>query len=191
MASNFGPLTSDPTISRFRDISPWADIGQALGGPGFGNIVSVAVVPRPREVSIFFVAQAGGAYRLWHTVRLHSGSWSIVEDVLAFSGDAPAGTSSSFEVSAGICPKLGAAVWNTASTEILIAIYRAPFPSASGVLVMRRVPTPQYWPAGRFGQYSPLRAIPVGAMSGPLSPFGMRDVVVTARPFRDNLVPAP
>src|SRR6185503_2494118 len=60
MASNWGPVTSGSSsaFSRFRTVSPWGDVGQALGG-GFGTIVSAAVVAlRPNAVSVLFVAES-------------------------------------------------------------------------------------------------------------------------------------
>jgi hypothetical protein len=189
MASNFGPVTSGDgsTFSRFRTVSGWGEVGLALGG-GFGTIISAAIVAHPRAISVFFVAESGGRYRLWHTVRFSAGggSWRTVKDVLALSGDAPTGTVYPFQVSAGICPELGAFVWDAATTETLVALRGGPNPLE--VLVIRVVSTPRQWRAGVYGDYSPWKSVPSGTLSGQ---FILRNVVVTARPFRDDAAPPP
>ena len=190
MASNFGPFTDEWgfTPNRFRTVSPWGDVGQALGG-GFGNVISAAIVAHPAAVSVFFMADSGGGrYRLWHAVRFSSGggSWRPARDVLALSGDAANGTVYPFHVSAGICPEFGAAVWNAQSTETLVALSQGPDPL--GVSVLRVTSTPRQWRAGVNGVYSPMQNIPSGAMTGP---FILRNVVITARPFRDDATPSP
>jgi hypothetical protein len=189
MASNFGPVTAgSSTFNRFRTVSSWADVGQALGG-GFGNIISAALVAHPNAISIFFVSEASGHFRLMHAVRFAAGggSWRPVKDVFALSGDAANGLTQSFRVAAGTCPEFGATVWDAASTETLVAVYSG---SSSGVRVIRVVSTPRQWQAGVNGVYSPLRSIPMGALNGP-GPLSLRHVVVTARPFRDDAIPPP
>jgi hypothetical protein len=181
MANNFGTVTDGRlgTFSRFRTISPWGNVGQTLGGT-FGTIVSAAIVAHPSAISVFFVAQSGGVYRLWHTVRFSSdGSWRPAKNVLALSGDAPDGAlPDAFKVSAGICPAPQAAVWDQASTETLVALWR---PNSLEVKVMRVTQTPL---PGAADIYSHLQTIPSGQLAGQ---FVLRNVVVSARPFPDNV----
>lgn len=192
MASNFGPVTdgNGRQFNRFRDVSGWGDVGQVLGG-GFGNITSAAIVAQPSAINVFFIAESGGLYRLWHAVRFSAGggSWRPSVDVLSRSGDAPNGSVYSYKVSAGICPAFGAAVWDAQNTELLVALLGGP--NRSEVLVIRVVSTPRQWRPGVNGVYSPwasLPGIPADALNNTFIP---RDVVVTARPFRDNATPPP
>jgi hypothetical protein len=193
MANNFGPVTrgTGSTFSRFRTISPWGDVGRALGG-GFGTIVSAAIVAsRPRAVSVFFVAESGGRYRLWHAVRFSATNrWRPVDDVLAVSGDAPNGSVYAYRVFAGTCPALGAAVWDAQSTEGMVALLGGP--NQFEVLVIRVLSTPQQWRPGVSGIYSPWRHLGVlGRGVDPARRFGVQGLVVVGRPFRDDARPRP
>lgn len=188
MASTFEPA-GGRTFSRFRTVSPWGDVGQALGG-GFGTITSAAIVAQPRAVNVFFVAESGGRTRLWHGVRFSAGggSWRPPKNVLALSGDAPTGSVYSYEVSAGICPEFGAAVWDAQSTELLVALKGGPNPSE--VLVIRVVSAPRQWRAGVNGLYSPWQSLPSIPPDSSNNGFIPGNIVITARPFRDNSTPA-
>ena len=64
-------------------------------------------------MSVLFVAESGGRYRLWRAVRFSAGggSWRPAEDVMRLSGDWPAGHVDSWQVAAGMCPPLGATAW--------------------------------------------------------------------------------
>lgn len=182
-ASNWGPITFPAGMNRFRSISSWAEVGPVLGG-GFGDIVDVAAAPRPSAVDVFFVSHANNRYKIFHTARFSAGSWHPVEDVLALNKDFPTGSTSALRVAAGTCPKLGAAVFDVSTSEPLLAVLGL----SPGVKVIRRVGTPQFWQAGVFGAYSPMRDVPMGALAPPLF---LRDVAITARPFADNAVPPP
>ena len=75
MANDFGasPDSARHPFNRFRAVSPWADVGQALG-QNFGVIESATLVARPRMISVFFVARGSDSrYRLWHAVRQSQG----------------------------------------------------------------------------------------------------------------------
>jgi hypothetical protein len=192
MASNFGPVTdgNGQVFNRFRTVSGWGDVGQVLGG-GFGNISSAAIVARPSAIHVFFIAESGGRYRLWHAVRFSAGggSWRRPVDVLSSSGDAPNGSVYSYKVSAGICPTFGATVWDAQNTELLVTLLGGP--SGFEVLVIRVVSAPRQWGAGVNGVYSPWRSLPGIPADAFNYPFIPQDVVVTARPFRDNATPPP
>jgi hypothetical protein len=189
MASNFGPDTTYGS-NRFNAVSPWGDVGQALGG-GFGNIVSAALVAsRPTAISVFFVAESGGRYRLWHAVRFSAGgTWRPADDVLALSGDAPGGSVYPWRVAAGVCPAFGATDWNAQNTELLVALWGGP--NSSEVVVIRVVPTPRQWTASVNGIYSPLRSLGTLLQADPSRNPTVQNVVVVARPFRDGPLPSP
>lgn len=184
MASNWGPVTSGSgsTFSRFRTVSPWGNVGQVLGGT-FGTIVSAAIVSHPNAVSVLFVAESGGRYRLWRAVRFSAGggSWRPAEDVMRLSGDWTAGHAESWQVAAGMCPPLGATAWTEQNTELVIALWgREDFE----VLVVRAPPT---------GIYSGLRSLGFLSTSSIAAArsFNVPSLIVTARPFPDNAVPPP
>jgi hypothetical protein len=106
MANNYSPVQTSQNFSRFHTVSPWGNVGQVLGG-NRGTITSAAIVAYPSAISVFFVAQLGGVYRLWHTVRFSSdGSWRPAKDVLTLSGEPAIGRTSPFFVTAGVCPEL-------------------------------------------------------------------------------------
>ncbi|MFD0740132.1 hypothetical protein ACFQZQ_12685 [Lysobacter koreensis] len=190
MASDFGPVTdgSGRMFSRFRAVSGWGDVGQVLGG-GFGTITSATVVAQASAVNVFFIAESGGRYRLWHAVRFSAGggSWRPPVDVLSRSGDAANGSVYSYKVSAGICPTFGATVWDAQSTELLIALLGGP--GGFEVLVIRVVSAPRQWRPGVNGIYSPWASLPGIPADGLNNPHIPRDVAITARPFRDNATP--
>jgi hypothetical protein len=183
LANNYSPVQTFQAMSRFHTVSSWGNVGAVLGG-NFGNITSAAIVAHPSAISVFFVGELGGVYRLWHTVRFSSdGSWRPAKDVLALSGE-PLGRTAPFLVSAGICPELGAAVWDESTTETLVALRLSVAPPAVGVI--RVAKTARQWAPGVNGFYSPMRTIPTGPMG---STFLLRNVSVAARPFRDNATP--
>jgi hypothetical protein len=57
---------------------------------------------------VFFVAESGGRYRLFHAVRFSAGggSWRPADDVLALNGGTLTGTTFPFSVAAGVCQAL-------------------------------------------------------------------------------------
>ena len=194
MASGWGTATNDngTTFNRFGAISRWSDVSQQLG-VNFGTITSAAIVARPSAISVFFIAAAGGRYRLWHTVRFPDGSWRPAKDVLALSGDAPTGVVRELRgVAAANCPAYGADVWDASSTEITVAVWSGDPGNAipNQVLAIRVVPTPQQWQTGATGVYAPWQNVPVGKV-GDDPRLVIRSVAVTARPFRDNGGPVP
>jgi hypothetical protein len=175
VASNWGTATdgNGNPFSRFRTVSSWADVEQALG-LNYGPVSSAAVVAKPSGISLFFTAASGGVYKVWHTQRRSSdGAWQPAKDVLALSGDAPNGTVYQLNVAASRCPRNGASVWDESTTETVLALWGGP--TQKEVLVIR---------ASTDGStFSAWRGVPVGAMSGP---FYLRNVRVTVRPFRDD-----
>jgi len=187
MVTSFSSATTGYGF-RFSAFSPWVDVSQALG-VNFGTITSAAIVAsRPLAVSVFFVAQSGGVYRLWHTVRFASsgGSWRPADDVFALSGDTATGTVYSWKVAAGVCPVLG----TPQNNELLVALWGGP--NSTEVNVIRVVSTPTTWRPGVTSIYSPMGHIDtllrgVDPARHPL----LQNVVVTARPFSDNGAPAP
>ena len=188
MASNFGPYSAGS--GRFRTVSKWADVGEALGG-GFGRIVSVAMVGQPAAINVFFFAETAGRFRLYHAVRysgdvrqpdnVRVGSWRPTTEVLGCSGDAVNGFSAGYALSAGICPMWEPSASN--ATEILLALW-----GKNEVRVMRVVHTALQWKPGVNGIYSPLMRIDNNEFS---PEFFIRQVDVTTRPFLDNPKPAP
>lgn len=190
VASDFGTATTGwgSTFSRFRSVSPWGDVGQVLGG-GFGTIVSAAIVAsRPSAVSVLFVAESGGRYRLWHAVRFsQGGSWRPADDVFRLSGDAPNGFSVPWQVAAGTCPAWGATASN--SQELLVALWGR---DNIELIVIRVLSTPQQWRPGVSGIYAPLRSLGyLGNSSVTDRSFTVPGIIVTTRPFRDDAVPPP
>ena len=186
MLGNFGPVTN-PSFNRFRSVSPWADVTQALG-VNFGAITSAAIVAsRPTAISIFFVAQSGGRYRLWHTVRFSpGGSWRPADEVWRLSGDAPTGNVYEYQVAAGLCPAPGAATFSPATSEVVVAQWGGP--NRFELLVHRVVSTPQQWRPGVTGIYSPWMHL--GSVSNSSQDaqrnFRVPHVAVTARPWADD-----
>lgn len=180
VASNFSTAMTGNgiTFERFNTVSPWTDVSQALG-VNFGTIVSAAITAsRPTAISVLFVAQGSdGRYRLYHTVRFSNGSWRPADDVLALNGATLNGTNYEFHVAAGMCPVLG----RPQDSELVYVIYDA----GTVIEVGRVVSTPQQWPGGAQGIYSPLANIS-GLWSGitdPEHPWNIHNVVVGSRPF--------
>ena len=193
MASGWGTATNDngTSFNRFGAISRWSDVSQQLG-VNFGTITSAAIVARPSAISVFFLAAAGGRYRLWHTVRFPDGSWRPAKDVLALSGDAPTGVVRELRgVAAANCPAYGADVWDASSTETTVAIWTGDPGNniPNQVLVIRVVPTPQQWQTGTTGVYAPWQNVPIGEV-GSDPRLVLRSVAVTARPFPNDVWPA-
>jgi hypothetical protein len=191
LASNFSTATTDggtgSTFSRFNTVSPWGDVAQALGS-NFGTIVAAVITPSraPTQISVFFVAQSGGRYRLFHTVRFPSGSWRPADDVLAQNGGTLNGTNFPFKVAAGRCPVLG----SPQDSEVVYAMWDADLQ----INVGRVVSTPQQWAPGVQGVYPPLSNIS-GLRPG-TSDLTRQDtiqnLVITGRPFSDSAsVPPP
>ena len=127
-------------------------VGQVLGG-GVGAIVGAAITPSrvPTQVSVFFVAESGGRFRLFHTVRYPSGSWRPADDVLAMNGGTLNGTNFPFFVAAGRCPVLG----SPQNWEVIYAMWD----DDRQINVGRVVSTPQQWAPGIQGIYPPMNNI--------------------------------
>lgn len=194
MASDFGVVTdgNGSRFNRFRSVSPWGDVAQVLNR-NFGTIVSASIVAtRPRSVSVFFIAEQNGLYRLWHTVRYsNTGAWRAAADVMALSGHSPNGTVYPYKVAAGNCPPQGASVWTDQNSEQLIALWGGP--GNFGLYAIRVVPTPQEWRPGVHGIYSPLMLVDSLSKHSPAEEqarnLRVPSVSVSARPFRDDARP--
>jgi hypothetical protein len=176
VASNFSTATTGNgfILHRFNTVSPWADVSQALG-LNFGTIVASAIVAsRPTAVSVFFVAEAGGRYRLYHTVRFDDGSWRPPDDVFVQNGATLNGTNYSFKVAAGMCPVMGQPM----QSELVYAIWK---PDETWANIGRVVSAPQQWPTGEVGIYSPFAHTVPGSVSDPARQPILR-LWVTSRP---------
>jgi hypothetical protein len=173
LASDFGQV-SDGT-SRFRVVSPWGDVGQVLGG-GFGTIVAAAITAsRPTAISVFFLAQSGGRYRLFHAVRFSDGSWRPADDVFALNGATLNGMSIPSQVAAGMCPVVG----QPQSSELVYAIWE----ENEVVLVGRVLATPQPTSPGVSSIYPSMSMIFSGFKIQ--RPDVFQNLVISARPFFD------
>ncbi|MET0657620.1 MAG: hypothetical protein ABW110_05615 [Steroidobacteraceae bacterium] len=184
MASNFSTATSESgsTFLRFSTISPWGDVTAVLGG-GFGPVVSAAVVAsRSNAISVLFVAQKGTQYRPFHAVRFSSGggSWRPVDDMLALRDGAGAiGTMQPFKIAAGMCPAFNASTPQQ-DNQIVYVQWR----DNDFAIVGDIVSTPQNWPGGLQGIYSPTSTLP-GVMRNfaPTRNHTLLDFSISARPF--------
>jgi len=193
MASNFGPTVTNGgagiTFNRFRNVSPWAEVGPVLGG-GFGNIVDATIVAsRPTAVSVFFTAGSGNAFKVWHAVRFSAGggSWRAADDVLALNGGRPGGSPSGlpFRVAAGMCPVSG----RPQDTELVYTLWNS---EHRGILLGRMVSTPQTWMPGMTGTWSPLfdlSKLISGSSQDAERQATIQELSIVARPFRDNATP--
>lgn len=194
MANNFGTATTGNglTFNRFNTVSPWGDVGQALGG-GFGNVVHATLVSRPRSVSVFFVAQKNNVFRLWHAVRFSAGagSWRPADDVLALTGGNANGVVDPFRVAAGVCPMFGEEATGARpdETELVYVMYRPDRVMTGG----RIVSTTRQWSVGLPGNYSPLSDMTklMSTTSDTTRNHTLEKLVITTRPFADNAVPPP
>lgn len=188
MASNFSAATRSTglTFSRFNTVSTWGDVGGALGG-NFGNIVDVALVARPNAVSVFFVAESGGTYKLWHAVRFsaHGGSWRPADDVFAKIGIFPRGRIDKFRIAAGMCPTLE----NPYSSELVYAMWVGD----RDLHIGRMVSTPRQWTADVHGIYSHLFDLSrlKGGTSDTSRQSRIENMQILARPFRDDAHASP
>ncbi len=180
LASNWSPATSGSgsfTFDRFNTVTPWGDVGQALG-TNFGTVVASAVVAsRPTAISAFFVAQAGdGRYRLWHTVRFSNGSWRPADDILKQNGGTLTGTNFPFKVAAGVCPVMG----QSQTSEVVYVMWDED--ADTHAQVGRVVSTPQQWAPGIQGIYSPMDSLSVGGVDDPARQPSVL-LRVSSRPF--------
>ncbi|MET0985951.1 MAG: hypothetical protein ABW034_11140 [Steroidobacteraceae bacterium] len=184
MASNFSTATSESgsTFLRFSTISPWGDVTTVLGG-GFGPVVSAAVVAsRPNAISVLFVAQKGTQFRPFHAVRFSSGggSWRPVDDMLALRDGAGAiGTMQPFKIAAGMCPAFNAST-PAQDNQLTYVQWR----DNDFAIVGDIVSTPQDWPGGLHGIYSPTSRL-LGVMRSlpPSRNHTLLDFSISARPF--------
>ncbi len=189
MANNFGEVRANAgtgfAFNRFRTVSTWGDVGQALGG-GFGNIIDVAVVARPRALHVFFVAQSGSSTRLWHAVRFSAGggSWRPADDVLTLNGAHPSGAGFPFRIAAGLCPQVG----QPQQTELVYTLWND---RLGAMWTARVVSTPQQWLPGLQGTYSPLIDIAPLRGGNATNPASIDSMVIGTRPFRDDARPPP
>ncbi|MDP3700721.1 MAG: hypothetical protein Q8R72_07430 [Hylemonella sp.] len=188
MANNFGTARFDggagSAFNRFRTVSPWADVGQALGG-GFGNITAVTVVAQPRAVHVLFVAESGGRHRLWHAVRFSGGggSWRPAADVLATMMAWPQGRSAPFKVAAGLCP-IPEDPWRS---EVVYMTW-----SGEDDLKFGRIVSPaRPWNPGYQGVYSPLSDLShlLSRAADASRQTTIHSVSIGTRPFRDDARP--
>jgi len=181
MASNFSPAGSDGvTFNRFNTVTPWASVSRVIGS--FGNIVSSAIVAsRPSAVSVFFVAESQGRYRLFHAVRFSpSGAWRPTDDVLVRNGAAAPSTSFPFQVAAGMCPTLG----QPHEPELVYATWD----DINQVSVGRIVASPRTWSTGITGTYSPMSVVSLGRGN---TGTRIQSLAIAARPFSENARPTP
>lgn len=190
MASDFGPATSSPgsTFNRFRAVSQWAEVGQALGG-GFGNIVAATLVAsHPTAISVFFVAESGGRYSLWHAVRFsaNGGSWRPADDVLRLNGGHPSGAGFPFHVAAGTCPVLG-------QPQDSVLVYAMWDNDHRIIWFGRFASTPREWLPGLQGNYSALFDLSrrLAGTSDTSRHDTIQNLVIVAGPFRDDARPPP
>jgi hypothetical protein len=186
MASNFGPATrsTGATFNRFRNVSAWGDVGQALGGR-FGTIVAATMVGQPRAVHVFFVAESGGLHKLWHAVRFsaNGGSWRPADDVLALNTAFPRGRNAAFRIAAGKCPVAG----QPQESELVYAMWT----DDPDIRIGRIVSTPRQWAANIFGTHSQLFDLSalIGANADPAQRSTVNSLVINTRPFRDDARP--
>lgn len=186
MANNFGPVVSGSgaPFNRFRTVSTWGDVGQALGG-GFGNIVAATMVGRPSAVHVFFVAESGGLHKLWHAVRFsaNGGSWRPAADVLALNTAFPRGRNTAFRVAAGMCPVLD----KPQDSELVYAMWT----DEPDIRIGRIVSTPRQWAGNIFGVYSQLFDLSalIGGNADPARRSTINSMVIGTRPFRDDARP--
>jgi hypothetical protein len=155
LASNFSTATTggSSTFSRFNTVTPWGDVAQALGA-SFGTIVAAAITAsRPTAVSVFFVAESGGRYRLHHAVRFQTGAWRAADDVLASNGGTLNGTNFPFTIAAGMCPVVG----QPQDEELVYVIWDEDVPA--NIHVGRVAAAPQQWAPGIQGLYPPMDTI--------------------------------
>jgi hypothetical protein len=188
-ASSFGTATDGlgTPFKRFNAVSPWADVGQALGG-GLGNIVAATLVAsRPTAISVFFVAESGGRYRLFSSMRLAgSGVWRLPpDDVLAVNGGTLNGTTFPFKVAAGMCPVFG----RPQDSELIYAMWDAD----RNIQVGRVAPAAQQWAPGIVGVYPPMSTITnlLARTGDPTRQATIQSLQIVARPFRDDARPPP
>jgi hypothetical protein len=192
MASDFGPTVTDGgagiTFDRFRAVSPWADVGQALGG-GFGKVVDAAIVAHPSAVSVFFVDESAGRFRLWHAVRFSSaGTWRAADNVLALNGGRTPGdgVSFGFRVAAGRCPVPG----KPEDSELVYVMWD----NANRIIWLGRFSSSsQEWVPGVSGNYSPLFDLSklLAGTSDTSRQNTIQSMAILTRPFRDDATPAP
>ena len=188
MASNFTTATRSTglTFNRFNTVSTWGDVGHALGG-GFGNIVDAVMVARPNAVSVFFVAESGGTFKLWHAVRFsaNGGSWRVADDVFGKIGIFPRGRIDKFRVAAGMCPTMG----QPYTSELVYAMWVGD----QDIQIGRVVSTPRHWVAGVDGIYSHLFDLSrlKGGTSDANRQMHIDDMHIVARPFADDARASP
>lgn len=189
VADQFGTATSESgaTSLRFSRVSPWQDVGQALGG-AYGQVVSAAIVAsRPAAVSILFVAQTGAQYRTYHAVRFSSGVWRPTDDVLALrDGTGAIGALSPFNVAAGMCPMYPETSADRGD-EIVYVLWR----DNDFASVGRIISTSRTWPNSSItGIYSPMSRLD-GLMRSvnPTRNHRLTRFSIAARPFPNGTPP--
>jgi hypothetical protein len=117
----------------------------------FGNLDHVALAATGRDLvlQIFFVGQGNDQrYRLWHTKRVGSGSFSSPIDVLSASGDSTNGTVHDMPITASLCPERGNRSPTLAQVdeEIVLTWYE---PLTKSIAVREVVRSPRAWVTGR------------------------------------------
>ena len=193
MANDFGTTTTESgsTFNRFRAVSPWGDVQQALGS-SLGLVVAATAVARPRMISVFFVTQGtDGLYRLFHTVRQsQGGTWRPPDNVLALTGGTPGATR--FDVAAGTCPLFGEeATGATGSVDELVYVM---FQPDRKMTLGRVVSTPRQWTNSPLnGIWSPLSDVTtlMPTTSDTTRNHQLETLWISTRPFTDNAMPPP
>ena len=197
MANDWGESRfGDGTLfNRFRAVSPWADVGQALG-QNFGVIESATLVAQPRMISVFFVARGSdNRYRLWHAVRQSQGggSWRPADDVLARTGGSPNGAVDPYDIAAGVCPLFGEeATGATGSdTELVYVMFNK---AQRTMLGGRIVPTPRQWGNTTvttiYSPLSPMHAL-LPSTNDTSRMHRLEGLWISTRPFADSAMPPP
>jgi hypothetical protein len=185
MANNFGPAATAPGGARFRAVSQWGDVSQALGR-SFGNIIAAAIVGRPTSVEVLFVAESGGLHKLWRATRFSgSGSWRPADDVFVLNDTWISGRIRPFRVAAGMCPALE----DPQSSELIYTMW-SEVGDDREVALGRIVSTPRTWFPGMHGIYSHFFGLSqlIGQPSASRQDT-INSMVIVARPFADDARP--
>ena len=189
MASTFTTATNDngTTFLRFNSVTPWTDMSQLLLGPNFGVITGATVVAsRPNVVSVLFVVQSNGGFRLFHTVRLPSGQWRPADDVLLLAGASSTGMSAPFAVAGGLCPASTPTQAGSQASELVYTLWDA----NQNMMTGRIVSTPQQWTPTQAGIYSPLiNLTPLLSRSNdPSREATILSMSIATRPFSHSVI---
>jgi hypothetical protein len=186
VASAFAPVGGDlHTPVRFSAIAPWIDLGRTLGGPVSPIVNATIVASRPDAISILFVAQVPGGYRIFHTVRLPAGTWRTPDDVLLFAagGLTPLLQPS---VAAGMCPPVSPVPEANVDSEIVYTFWDSTETIMSGRIASTALQFSPGLPRAAF--YSPLTNFTslLSRSSDPTRNATIHDMRILTRPFSDT-----